>query len=317
MSRQGTATELVGWIAYKFSLLQPLLPIFGGLLVGALYPIYTGSHASLSRPSSAAEPKVIKSSETYLIEEEDENVAREESTYSKRTGLNPADALWFPLLGGIFLGGLYLLIKWMEDIDFLNKILNWWFSLLGVGTVGALLADSLAVLKSIVFPPRWSDGSTLWHVRPGDDKYVSQSSNVSQAEEQPMTKTSPFPGWMSHIPLPAFLRGRIWSLRRTLASRYLLQVSVRGDKILRAVFGISDLIGYMVGLIVAVTYTFVGQPWWLMNVFAFGSSYTLIQIMTPKTFWTGTMILSGLFVYDIYMVFFTQVSIHPLTLVSH
>ncbi|KAI9786350.1 MAG: hypothetical protein M1816_008011 [Peltula sp. TS41687] len=306
MSDPGTATELIGWTAYKFSRVLPHLPIFFALLLGALYPIYTGAHASLSRPSSAEEPKRrAKSNAACLIDEEDENAAKEESTHSKRTGLSPADALWFPLLGGLLLGGLYQLIKWMEDPDFLNKIFNWWFSLLGVGTVGALLTDSLSVLKTFVFPSRWSDGKTLWHVRPGDDKYVSQSTTVHNGDRHSMIRTSPFPGWMSYVPLPEIIRKAIWSNRKTLASRYLLQLDVRGVTRYRSTFDICDLVGYGAALSLALIFTFIERAWWLMNVFAFGSSYTVIQVLTPKTFWTGTMILSALFVYDVYMVFFT------------
>lgn len=48
--------ELLGLAIYHFERLKPLLPTYGHLLIAALFPIWIGAHASLSRPSSAAKP---------------------------------------------------------------------------------------------------------------------------------------------------------------------------------------------------------------------------------------------------------------------
>jgi minor histocompatibility antigen H13 len=47
------------------------------------------------------------------------------------------------------------------------------------------------------------------------------------------------------------------------------------------------------------------KTWWLANLLAFGYCYGALQLMSPTTFWTGSLILIGLFVYDVVMVFYT------------
>ena len=308
MSDVRAAAKVMGWMAYQFTVIQPFLPIFFALLSGALYPVFTGAHASLSRPTSAAKPQRKKSADENLSEDDDVAWEEEEdSVTSKKAGLEPADALWFPLLGGVLLGGLYLLLKWIEDPTLLNKILNWHFSVMGVGTVGKLLADSISVTASMIFPQRWSNGMTIWHAKDGDEKYTMESGGAGHIDGPNTTRSSPFPGWLSILPIPVSIRRSIWSLRHALVGRYVLRVAVREKLLCRVRFGLNDVLGYVASLAVSIVYIFAGQPWWLMNLFAFGSSYTLLQLITPRTFWTGTMVLGSLFLYDIYMVFFTQV----------
>ena len=43
-------------LGYRSVVGYPYLPVYLHLLVSALFPIYAGAHASLSRPSSAAKP---------------------------------------------------------------------------------------------------------------------------------------------------------------------------------------------------------------------------------------------------------------------
>ena len=52
-----------------------------------------------------------------------------------------------------------------------------------------------------------------------------------------------------------------------------------------------------------------GKAWWLTNIMGFGFCYGTLQLMSPTTFWTGTLVLAGLFIYDIVMVFYTPLMI--------
>jgi minor histocompatibility antigen H13 len=45
----GLMAQLLGRAAYEFAQMQPMLPVYLHLIVSALFPIYTGAHASLSR----------------------------------------------------------------------------------------------------------------------------------------------------------------------------------------------------------------------------------------------------------------------------
>jgi minor histocompatibility antigen H13 len=89
------------------------------LVLSAIFPIYIGAHASLRRPPSAEMPKKKEGDEDDDDELEVEQVVE---------GLTPSDAIMFPVMAGITLGGLYLVIKWLKDPKILNKILNWYFS---------------------------------------------------------------------------------------------------------------------------------------------------------------------------------------------
>ncbi len=102
------------------------------LILSALFPIIIGAHASLKRPPSSA-PSEKKGGDT----EEDDELDGEVEQRQLVEGLTPGDAILFPVMAGLTLGGLYLVIKWMKDAKILNKILNYYFSgkLLGNGLV--------------------------------------------------------------------------------------------------------------------------------------------------------------------------------------
>lgn len=124
----------------------PYLAIYPHLLVSALFPIYAGAHASLSRPSSAAKPprKIKKGDDDDNDEAEEQDQAME--------GLGPTDALLLPLFAGLSLTSLYFLIKWLEDPALLNKILNWYFAIFGVWSLARMIRDSIGIFTSFVFP---------------------------------------------------------------------------------------------------------------------------------------------------------------------
>lgn len=141
-------TTSLGWLAFEFARVQPLLPTYSHLLLSALFPIFAGSYASLSRPSSAAKP----SQKRKKLEVDDEDDADEEEEEVKMEGLSPTDAIMFPLLAGATLTGLYFLIKWLQDPALLNKILNWYFAGFSVFSVSRLVSDGLDVLHSYLSP---------------------------------------------------------------------------------------------------------------------------------------------------------------------
>jgi minor histocompatibility antigen H13 len=318
------AREWLGRITQSFS---PSTLTFAGLLLAALFPIYCGSHASLSLPSSAA-PSAKKSrsagdsKDASEAEDDDDDLDEaEDDVTSVMSGLQPQDALWFPLAGGLALGGLYVLIKWLEDPALLNKLLNWYFSFLAIVSVRQLLADSLGVATSFVFPQRYRDGSALWRVERGARLFVMEprggggSDDAAAApaaggggarhQDRKLRKPSPFPGLLSRVGLFPALWRWCWAVREALTEKYALHITLRGRKLVRTRFGANDVLGLTASLLAVVAYNFVGQPWWLMNVLSFGLSYNALQLISPRTFWTGTLVLSTLFLYDIYMVFFT------------
>ncbi|KAI9804930.1 MAG: hypothetical protein M1833_006233 [Piccolia ochrophora] len=305
MTNPGPAAELFGRVAYGFSKVQPLIPTYLHLIIAALVPIYAGSHASLSRPSSAATPKKKKKDDHS--DEDDDEVDEDEG--SKMEGLAPTDALWFPLFAGMTLTGLYFLIKWLQDPALLNQILNWYFSMFGVFSLGRLSTDSLICTTSFIFPRRWSAGDATWQVLPQRQLFQRVGKPGGDARPSSDTLNSPLPGLLSRIPMPRGMLNGLWSLRNLLTQKCVIRSRVYGRTILNVKSGFIDLIGFFAGFAAVVTYNFIGKPWWLTNAMGFGFSYGALQLMSPTTFWTGTLILSSLFAYDIYFVFYTPLMI--------
>src|SRR6202035_2060452 len=70
-----------------------------------------------------------------------------------------------------------------------------------------------------------------------------------------------------------------------------------------------DAIGFIIGAVCVAAYNMNGKPWYLTNLMSFGFCYGTLQLMSPTTFWTGSLVLAGLFIYDIVMVFYTPLMV--------
>jgi minor histocompatibility antigen H13 len=301
MASPGPAYEVMGRIAYEFAQMQPFIPTYLHLLVSAVFPIYAGAHASLSRPSSAA-----KGVSTSRGEEEDSDDHEDDDDQdSKMEGLSPADAIMFPLVAGLTLGGLYLLIKWLEDPAILNRVLAWYFSAFGIMSVGKLLGDALTLITSFIFPQRWGNKHGTWHVRAEEQKFSLAKGKATATSPTDCPSESPLPGSLSRLPLSSRITERLWALRLLVTELWSLRIKVHGATLLRTKFGFYDVVGLVFGLSAVIVYNFIDKPWWLTNLMGFGFAYGAIQMMSPTTFWTGTLIFSSLFLYDIYFVFYT------------
>lgn len=289
--------KILGRIAYHFSLIQPVLPTYLHLIISALLPIYAGAHASLSRPSSAAKP-----SKRGDHVEDDSGDDETEESQQKMEGLSPGDAIMFPLLAGFTLTGLYFIIKWLQDPALLNKILNWYFSVFGVLSVARLLTDGMGVLHSYTFPDKYMWDGRIWEVQP----------QLRKAESLPDRSTqisSPLPGLLSRLPLPARLHHILWTIRCFPSQKLIISVYFRKQGYSRFRLGPQGAFGLSIACAAVLYYNLVKKTWWLTNILAFGFAYSTLQLMSPTTFWTGTLILSSLFFYDIYFVFFTPLMV--------
>lgn len=294
--------SLLGRIAYEFSLVQPYIPTYLHLLISALFPIYTGAHASLSRPSSAAEP-AKRPKHARDDSDDDEDIPDEQ--VQKMEGLSPTDAIMFPLLAGSTLAGLYFLIKWLNDPVLLNKILNWYFSIFGILSVARLLTDIMGVATSFVFPARYSDKGVVWVVKSKRRVAIP----ISSHGDGDAVRRSPLPGVLSRVALPSFIQDALWRLRELPSQKVTVRAHVRSIIETSFSVGPQGLISLLLATLAGGYFNLVAKPWWLTNLLGFGFSYNALQYMSPTTFWTGTLILSSLFFYDIYFVFFTPMMV--------
>ena len=219
--------------------------------------------------------------------------------------LGPADAIFLPLFAGLALGALYLLIKWLEDPAILSVILNVYFSLFGVVATAKLAADAMGVLLDFVFPDSFRLGRTVWTVLPRQ-RCVELLPDGQRQERVPY---SPLPGLLGLLPLPWLMREGLWRLREL--PRRKAHVRVYVHNILTATIKIGPLavLSAIFAVCMALFTNFISTPWYLNNLSAFAFVYSALQVMTPSTAWTATLILGGLFVYDIYFVFYTPLMV--------
>ncbi|KAL9127770.1 MAG: hypothetical protein Q9175_007670 [Cornicularia normoerica] len=288
-------TDFLQAVGYRTVIGYPYLAVYIHLLVSALLPIYAGAHASLSRPSSAAKP----SNKTVKQDHYDDDPEEQEQTMER---FGPIDALLLPLMAGLLLISLYILIKWLGDPVLLNKILNWYFAVFGVWSLARMIKDSMGILTSFVFPETCNMDGDNWEI---DINQRQSKLNVSPSvkQNQPVPKPSSAPSLLSKI------TNAMWTLRELPSQQ--LDVRVYIHKIVQARFktgswGITSLILAIVAL---VYYNFIDKPWWLTNLLGFAFAYSALQIISPTTSSTGTLIMAALFVYDIYFVFFTPLMV--------
>lgn len=288
-----------------FNILMPLIPTYAHLLLTALLPIVAGAHASLGRPNNVRPPSINKLATSAHDEDDGEKLRLVET-------LTPRDAMLFPITAGIILGGLYLIIKYLDDPTILSKTLTWYFVLVGTFAVGKFCADSLGVGVSLVFPRQWSQvvgGKRRVYVA-GHDRYKLQVSGEENAEAGIETeKLNPFP--RSIFPIPKSLYLSVWFYRRALLARWAVVFKHgRGkDNTTRTTFWVGDIIGLIMGLVCVVGYVISGKHWVGTNIMGVSFAYGAMQIISPTTFGTATLLLSLLFFYDIYFVFYTPLMV--------
>ena len=283
--------------AYHFQQVKPMTPLYIHLIISALFPIVTGAFASLSRPSTAAKP----SKKSKKLHEEDDDDEDEDEVEQKMEGMSPKDAIILPITAGLVLGGLYWLIK-KYGADMINLIFGWYFSGVGVFSVGKLFNDAAALLISVAFPAYFAHGGKLWRTDGAQRKAVTEGT----AQE---SRTSPLPGLLGLIPLPRMVSDRLWSLRSFPKQKYAFVAYVKN---VLDVNGPATLLNVAAAVcsLAAISYNqFIDKPWWLTNLQGFAVSYTALQVMSPTTFVTGSLILSALFFYDIWAVFFTPLMV--------
>jgi minor histocompatibility antigen H13 len=303
MSDPGPLAEAVGRIAYAFTQIQPYLYTELHIVVAALFPIIAAAHASLSRPSSAAKPGQGSKTEKDNDDSEDEE-EEDEDEFQRMEGFSRSDALWMPLFAGAVLTGLYFLIKYLKDLDLLNKILNWYFSIVGLVSVCKLIADSLSVSHSFFFPRWYTDSEGVWQVKSGQNKAFKISSG---RENDDKFRCSPLPGVLARLPLPGHVARFLWTVRDIPNNKWSFKFYIHHIAAFRTHIGIFGITGTFLGLSATGYYNLVDKPWWLTNLMGFAFSYTSLQLISPTTFDTGALILTGLFFYDIIMVFYTHV----------
>jgi minor histocompatibility antigen H13 len=101
----------------------------------------------------------------------------------------------------------------------------------------------------------------------------------------------------------------LWSSCRLAKQKYTLKAYVKSFLELRANITAVSTISAAIGFGTIVYVNTVAKPWFLTNLQGFAVSYSALQLMSPTTFATGSLVLGALFCYDIWAVFFTPLMV--------
>jgi len=308
----GLVSVAFGHAAYYFDIIQPYLKTELHTILAALFPIVIGAHASLTRPPTAAKPMKRRKNKDGAMDAElgEDEEDEEEDSFQRMEGFSRSDAIFLPLYAGAVLTGLYFLIKYLKDLNVLNMVLNYYFSIVGVFSVCKLLADALQMIARFVFPNYYigSSGDGVWQVNGTKRDVVNISTSGAGAERAAPRKT-PLPGLLAHLPLPAVAKELLWKIRQLVGDKLTFKVYVHRIVAARVHLSPLGVVGTILGLAATLYYNFVAKTWWLTNLMGFAFSYTALQLMSPTTFDTGSLILGALFVYDVVMVFYTPMMV--------
>ncbi|KAK3996486.1 signal peptide peptidase-domain-containing protein [Cladorrhinum sp. PSN332] len=276
-----------------FELAMLLKPEYVSVVVSALGIIWLGAHGSLRRPPSAAPVKTKK--------------GRKQPKEDKfQEGLAASDAIMFPIVAAILLMSLYYLIEWLQDPTLLSKIMRGYMSLMAVVSLARLSGDALEILASLVFPNTWADrGGRVYHVDPDRRcQYVVDKVSGEEVEAVVQGKGTPLPGFLSSIRFSHSLSRLLWGFRHLLTEEWTVRFAMHGIFFVKFNIKLNDILGFLVSLPVAIAYHYTG--WNLFsNVLSTAMCYASFLMLSPTSISIGTLVLWGLFVYDVVMVFYT------------
>ncbi|KAH6630515.1 signal peptide peptidase-domain-containing protein [Chaetomium sp. MPI-SDFR-AT-0129] len=274
-----------------FAFARLLEPQYFLVVASALSIIWLGAHGSLRRPPSAAPPKLKKGEKR-----------REEEKFIE--GLVASDVIRFPIMLAATLMGLYYLIQWLQDPAILNTILRGYMSIMSIVGLGTLAGDALSNLTSLVFPTMWVDSKgVVHHIDEGQKRHYVVDKKTGE-ETTVEGKTTPLPGWFSHLKLSPLSTGLLWSLRYLITQEWTVRLAVSGSPVFNFELRLNELLGYALAVVVSVAYHLTA---WnaLSNILSTAMCYFSFMMFSPTSFTIGTMVLASLFVYDVVMVFYT------------
>ena len=290
---------------------MPFIPTYALLLTSALIPIIAGSHASLSRPSSAAAP-LQQSNEPRPNRddgEDNEDDQHPTETVQRMEGWTPTDAIVYPVLMACSLTVLYFLLQWLEDPNILNRILNLYLSAFGILSFAKLVTDSINLGFSFLFPRTYLDQGIQWEVKNSRGLAISRE-RIGPRSAASIQRSSPLPGRLSRIVLPRIVAEYLWALRIIVVQpAFHIRSCVHGMIEASTPILPQDIVGLLLSVAAVLHYNFSGKPWWLNNILGLSFCYEALQTISPTSFCTGTLVLLTLFVYDVYFVFFTPLMI--------
>jgi minor histocompatibility antigen H13 len=264
------------------------------LVLSAIGIIYISSHAALRRPPSASVPGAGTKEERKKKDDE-ENFTQ---------GLMPSDAIMFPILAGAMLVGLYYLIQWLQDPAILNTILRYYMSTMSIASLLTLYAHSTELVLSFLFPRFWRGRDGLLRKVDQEHKAILICDDVGNTMDGSTAESNPCPGLPAFLSRPGKIQEAVWEIRRLLTQNWTIRFYIRGAVKVKLPFRLSHVMALFLSVATAVVY-FSTNSTFLSNMLGYGMCYGSLLIISPTDFLTSSLVLSGLFLYDIVMVFYT------------
>ncbi len=321
MEDENKLLQAIGVYGAKILVHKQFISMALHLTFSALLPIYTGAHAALRRPPSAAKPVRKKSLTIKDVMSGKDDDDDDDIVEPQIEGLTPKDAIWFPVMAGATLTILYLIITYLKDPSILSKVMTWYFCVAGLFSVAKLATDTLNLIQSFVFPRIWFSGQKAYIVNPNkrEQKYtsydaVAAAKQVNQLGQFAPTniaenKHNPLPGFLSSIHFGHKVNTALWDARALLNETWIFRAYLHPIFAEKGRVRFNDGLGLFFGALSVFLYNVLDKPWYMTNVLGIATSYCSFQILSPTTFWTGTLVLTGLFFYDIGMVFYTPMMV--------
>lgn len=106
-----------------------------------------------------------------------------------------------------------------------------------------MVANTLDVVMTFVFPNRWSNGKETFYVDGESHQQLAAGPDgvkSSNGDAVASKKTNPFPGFLSSIQFPARVNKALWSIRASFKKHWVLRCVLYG-KLSFAQHALSDV----------------------------------------------------------------------------
>ncbi|KAL5598337.1 hypothetical protein BROUX41_003604 [Berkeleyomyces rouxiae] len=286
------------------------------LVGGASLCIFIGAHSSLARPPSAApaNQRRRRTASAAASSSSDSDSASDSDEYDPalQAGLDSSDAILLPLVSALVLYGMYCLITYLDNPDLLSRLVRGYISILSLVSVAGSMAQALQLATTLVFPQTWRTLSgAVYTVCPAQRGHALLTASGHGAVKRGVLGPLPW-GVVDSDPASgesALSRG-LWAVRAAMLQKWRVQIRVGRGVLVReqATFQLQHLAGVVLAVAVVAGYHFTNATA-LANTIAVCLCQMTFSILSPTTFVTGSLVLVGLFVYDIVMVFYTPLMV--------
>eukprot|EP00475_Leptophrys_vorax_P036670 TRINITY_DN6236_c0_g1_i1.p2 TRINITY_DN6236_c0_g1~~TRINITY_DN6236_c0_g1_i1.p2 ORF type:complete len:420 (+),score=128.64 TRINITY_DN6236_c0_g1_i1:89-1348(+) len=216
------------------------------------------------------------------------------------------DVYMFPIIASCSLFGLYLLFKFLPK-EYINFVMKIYFSFIGAFVIGSTLAQAFKTFISKDSHAYWDVVLLEFDFPKINIPFLSgnKKEGAPAAErEDSTTKTTNAESTSA-------------SKETAATEKQTAAASATGKKSAKAppkdvVIHRADLVGLPFGVLAVALYGLTNH-WTLTNIMGISFSIQAIGLMNLGTFMNGLILLSGLFIYDIFWVFGTEVMVSVAT----